>query len=60
MIDTRTRKMVAVLKDETGRDVQSEKLVEIDFRGDELIRAGGQFGLRRKGAGTELRDSGGH
>jgi len=51
VIDTRTRKIVAVLKDETGRDVQSEKLVEIDFLGDEPIQAGDQFGLGRKGFG---------
>ena len=33
VIDTRTRKIVALLKDEMGRDVQSEKMVEIDFQG---------------------------
>ncbi len=47
VIDTRTRKIVAVLKDEMGRDVQSEKMVEVDFQGDEPIRAGDQFGLGR-------------
>ncbi len=49
VVDTRTRKIVAALKDEAGRDVQSEKLVEVDFRGDEPIRAGDQFGLGRRG-----------
>ena len=29
--------------------MQSEKLLEIDFKGDEPIRAGDQFGLGRKG-----------
>jgi hypothetical protein len=48
VIDTGTRKIVAALKDETGRDVQSEKMVEVDFRGDEPIRAGDQFGVGRK------------
>jgi hypothetical protein len=48
VIDTRTRRIVAALKDESGRDVQSEKMVEVDFRGDEPIRAGDQFGLGRK------------
>jgi hypothetical protein len=50
VIDTHTRKIVAVLKDETGRDVQSEKMVEIDFRGDAPFRAGDQFGLGGKRA----------
>jgi hypothetical protein len=48
VIDTQTRKIVAVLRDETGQDVQSEKLVEIDFRGATPIRAGDQFGLGQK------------
>src|ERR1043166_7665974 len=48
VIDTATRKIVTVLKDEHGDGVQSEKLLEIDFRGNEPIRAGDQFGLGRK------------
>lgn len=44
VIDAKTRKIIAGLKDETGRDVQSEKLLEIVFRGSEPIRAGDQFG----------------
>jgi len=51
VIDTHTRKIVAVLKDETGRDVQSEKMVEIDFRAGEPIGAGDQFGVGCKGIG---------
>ena len=47
VIDTRSRKIVALLKDETGRDVQSEKMVEVDFRGDEPILVGDQFGFGR-------------
>ena len=47
VIDTHTRKIVALLKDEIGRDVQSEKMVEIDFKGSEPVRAGDQFGLGR-------------
>ena len=50
MIDVRTRKIVAGLKDEAGRDVQSEKLLEVDFRGAEPVRAGDQFGFGRPGA----------
>ena len=30
-----------------GRDVQSEKMLEIDFQGTEPLRAGDQFGLGR-------------
>ena len=33
VIDVKTRKIVAELKDETGRPVQSEKMMEIDFQG---------------------------
>ena len=47
VIDTHTRKIVASLKDEMGRDVQSEKMVEIDFKGNEPVQAGDQFGLGR-------------
>jgi hypothetical protein len=47
VIETKTRRIVAVLKDETGRDVQSEKLLEIDLQGGRPVRAGDQFGLGR-------------
>lgn len=45
VIDARTRKVVAVLKDETGADVQSEKLLEIDFKDGSPVRAGDQFAI---------------
>ena len=45
VIETKTRKIVAGLKDEKGADVQSEKLLEIDFAGGKPLRAGDQFGL---------------
>ena len=48
VIDTRTRKIIATLTDEEGREVQSEKMLEIDFRGNRPIRAGDQFGIGRK------------
>lgn len=48
VIDVKTRKIVAELKDEQGRDVQSEKLLEIDFAGNNPSRVGDQFGLGRK------------
>ncbi len=48
VIDTRSRKIIATLTDEEGREVQSEKMLEIDFRGGRPIRAGDQFGIGRK------------
>jgi DNA-binding beta-propeller fold protein YncE len=45
VIDTRTRQIVATLADETGRAVQSEKLLEIVFSGGRPVRVGDQFGL---------------
>jgi hypothetical protein len=47
VIDTKTRRIVAHLKDEQGRQVQSEKLLEIDFAGAVPVRAGDQFGVGR-------------
>ncbi|MEO8428628.1 MAG: hypothetical protein ABI651_16130, partial [Verrucomicrobiota bacterium] len=48
VIEVASRKIVARLKDENGREVQSEKMLEIDFKGGQPIRAGDQFGLGRK------------
>ncbi len=48
VIDTRTKRIVATLEDETGRHVQSEKLLEIDFAHEKPIRAGDQFGIGQK------------
>jgi hypothetical protein len=45
IIDTQTRKVVATLTDETGRAVQSEKLLEIVFDQGKAIRVGNQFGI---------------
>jgi hypothetical protein len=47
VIATPSRGIVAGLKDEHGRTVQSEKTLEMDFRGGEPIRCGDQFGLGR-------------
>jgi hypothetical protein len=47
VIDPQSRKIVATLKDEMGRDVQSEKMLEIDFAGGRPVRAGNQFGIGR-------------
>jgi hypothetical protein len=48
VVDASTRKIITVLKDETGADVQSEKLLEIDFQDGKPVRAGNQFGVGRK------------
>ena len=48
IIDTKTRQIVAELQDESGRPVQSEKLMEIVFSGARPVRTGDQFGLGRK------------
>jgi DNA-binding beta-propeller fold protein YncE len=48
IIATTTRKVVATLTDETGRAVQSEKLVEVVFAGGRVVRTGDQFGIGRR------------
>jgi DNA-binding beta-propeller fold protein YncE len=45
VIDTQTKKIVATLWDGTGRQVQSEKLLELVFADGKVIRAGNQFGI---------------
>lgn len=48
VVDTKTKRIVAALSDETGRAVQSEKVVEIVFEGARPVRAGDQFGIGRR------------
>lgn len=47
LIDVASRKIIAGLTDETGQAVQSEKMVEIQWKGNEPVRTGDQFGLGR-------------
>ncbi|HEX4589827.1 MAG TPA: hypothetical protein VH120_07855, partial [Gemmataceae bacterium] len=47
VFDVKTKKLVATLKDELGREVHSEKMVEIDVRDGIPVRVGDQFGLGR-------------
>ena len=47
VFDVATRQIVTSLTDETGAAVASEKLLEIDWRGNEPIRNGDQFGIGR-------------
>jgi hypothetical protein len=44
VIDVATHKILTTLEDEQGHHVGSEKLLEIDFDGDQPVRAGDQFG----------------
>ncbi|MBC8003668.1 MAG: hypothetical protein H7X97_13870 [Opitutaceae bacterium] len=48
VIDIASRKIITGLKDEAGRMVMSEKLLEIDFRDGRPVRAGNQFGVGEK------------
>jgi DNA-binding beta-propeller fold protein YncE len=48
VIDTRTKRIIATLEDETGKQVQSEKLLEIDFAAGKPVRAGDQFAIGQK------------
>jgi len=48
VIDRQTRKIVYTLRDETGTQVQSEKLLEVDFDGPKPVRNGNQFGVGQK------------
>jgi hypothetical protein len=48
VIDPKTRKICAVLKDERDQPIQSEKLVEIHFRDGQPVAAGDQFGIGRR------------
>jgi len=48
VIDTATKKIVTALTDETGREVHSEKMVEIHFRDGKSVANGDQFGVGRR------------
>ena len=48
VIDTSTKRIVATLEDETGKHVQSEKLLEVVFANGRSVRASDQFGIGHK------------
>ena len=48
VIDTRTKRIVSTLKDEEGREFQSEKLLELVLDNNKVVRAGNQFGIGMK------------
>jgi DNA-binding beta-propeller fold protein YncE len=45
VIDVKTRKIIATLQDEFYNNVESEKMVEIDFENNKAVKAGDQFGI---------------
>jgi DNA-binding beta-propeller fold protein YncE len=45
IIDAAMKKIVATLQDETGRQVQSEKMLDLAIANGKLVRAGNQFGV---------------
>ncbi|HEY5327201.1 MAG TPA: hypothetical protein VIJ27_09380, partial [Mucilaginibacter sp.] len=47
VIDVKTRKVLLTLKDEFNNNVQSEKMLEVDFADGKAVRAGDQFGVGR-------------
>lgn len=48
IIDATTKKIVAALQDEEGRQVQSEKLLELTITNGKVVYAGNQFGVGMK------------
>lgn len=48
IIDVRSKKIIAALTDEAGRQVQSEKLLDLDIANGKVVRAGNQFGIGKK------------
>jgi sugar lactone lactonase YvrE len=47
VIDAASKRILTALADEEGRQVHSEKMVEIDFRGGKPVAVGDQFGVGR-------------
>ena len=45
VIEAKSRKIITVLQDEFHNNVGSEKMVEIDFAGNQAVNAGNQFGI---------------
>jgi DNA-binding beta-propeller fold protein YncE len=47
VIDVKTKKIVAALADENGKEVHSEKMLEVQWRGEKVTAVGDQFGVGR-------------
>ena len=48
VFDSKTKKLVATLKDERGNPVSGSKYLEIHFRNGKVVQMGNEFGLGRK------------
>ncbi|HLY61742.1 MAG TPA: hypothetical protein VKV95_13425 [Terriglobia bacterium] len=48
IIDVATKKIIAALQDETGRAVQSEKMLDVTIANGKVVQAGNQFGVGMK------------
>ena len=48
LIDVQAKKIVATLQDEKGAEVESEKMIEIDFANGKPVKASDQFGKGAK------------
>ncbi len=48
VVDVKTKKIITALTDEKGREVHSEKMVEIVFKDGAPVRTGDQFGVGRR------------
>ena len=48
IIDAATKKIVATLHDESGHQVESEKLLDLEIANGKVVRAGNQFGVGMK------------
>ncbi len=47
VIDVKTRKILLTLQDEHNNSVASEKMMELQFAGNKVVRTGNQFGIGR-------------
>ncbi len=48
IFETKSKKLLTALSDEEGRQVHSEKMLEIDFANGKPMRVGDQFGMGQK------------
>jgi DNA-binding beta-propeller fold protein YncE len=55
VFETKSKKLVTALTDEVGRQVGSEKLLEIDFNGTKPTNTGDQFGFGMKNVPSRVR-----
>ena len=54
VIDAKTKKIVALLKDEAGHEFQSEKMLEIVIDNGKVVKAGDQFGIGGNGRAVKF------